>query len=75
MVQTFNLIQSVQLSLHRMLKDAKKEKGLDDFLGNVVLKLKVYCIALVNAHILISSYQFLPQTHTINRFMSYLWKY
>ncbi len=68
MVQAFKLIQRVQLSLHRMLKDAKKEKGLDDFLGNVVLKLKVYCITLVNAHILIYSYHFLPQTHTIHSF-------
>lgn len=66
MVQAFNLILSVQLSLHRMIKDAKKEKGQDDFLGNVVLKLKVYCITLVNAHILISRYQFFPQTHTVN---------
>jgi len=32
---------SVHLYLHRMLKDAKKEKGQDDFLGYIVLKLKV----------------------------------
>jgi len=35
---------SVHLYLHRMLKDAKKEKGQDDFLGYIVLKLKVICI-------------------------------
>lgn len=65
MVLAFNFILSVQLSLHRMIKDAKKEKGQDDFLGNVVLKLKVYCITLVNAHQFDNfSYQFLPQTHT-----------
>lgn len=56
------------LSLHRMIKDAKKEKGQDDFLGNVVLKLKVFCITFVNTRyfdfpFINSSYQFLPQTY------------
>lgn len=37
----------------RMIKEAKKEKGTDDFLGNVVLKLQVVissfqnCIAVI----------------------------
>lgn len=48
MVLAFNLMLSVQLSLYRMLKDAKKEKGQDDFLGYIVLKLKVFCITLIN---------------------------
>lgn len=31
----------------RMIKEAKKEKGTDDFLGNVVLKLQVVIVCSI----------------------------
>uniref|UniRef100_A0A7N6BIQ5 Unc-13 homolog D (C. elegans) n=1 Tax=Anabas testudineus TaxID=64144 RepID=A0A7N6BIQ5_ANATE len=36
----FKAAQLFQLYLFRMIKEAKKEKGTDDFLGNIVLKLQ-----------------------------------
>ncbi|XP_060883777.1 protein unc-13 homolog D [Labrus mixtus] len=38
--QKFEDIKTNFNSLRRMIKEAKKEKGTDDFLGNVVIKLK-----------------------------------
>ncbi|XP_059387307.1 protein unc-13 homolog D-like [Carassius carassius] len=40
LVQKFDEFRTNFHGLRRMIKDAKKEKGQDDFLGNVVLKLK-----------------------------------
>uniref|UniRef100_A0A8C1PVU6 Unc-13 homolog D (C. elegans) n=1 Tax=Cyprinus carpio TaxID=7962 RepID=A0A8C1PVU6_CYPCA len=40
LVQKFDEFRTNIHGLKRMIKDAKKEKGQDDFLGNVVLKLK-----------------------------------
>lgn len=40
LVQKFDEFRTNIHGLKRMLKDAKKEKGQDDFLGNVVLKIK-----------------------------------
>ncbi|KPP62817.1 unc-13D-like, partial [Scleropages formosus] len=41
-------LEEIRTNLHglrRMLKDAKKEKGQDDFLGNIVLKLEdLHCV-------------------------------
>ncbi|XP_062859463.1 LOW QUALITY PROTEIN: protein unc-13 homolog D [Trichomycterus rosablanca] len=39
-VQKFDDLPTNLLGLKRMFKDAKKEKGQDDFLGNLALKLK-----------------------------------
>uniref|UniRef100_A0A8B9HAI4 Unc-13 homolog D (C. elegans) n=1 Tax=Astyanax mexicanus TaxID=7994 RepID=A0A8B9HAI4_ASTMX len=40
LVQKFDEFRTNFHGLKRMIKDAKKEKGTDDFLGNVVLKLQ-----------------------------------
>ncbi|KAL1264690.1 hypothetical protein QQF64_005045 [Cirrhinus molitorella] len=40
LVQKFDEFRTNIHGIKRMIKDAKKEKGQDDFLGNVVLKLK-----------------------------------
>lgn len=45
-----------------MIKEAKKEKGTDDFLGNVVLKLQVVN-ALIVYLLFYSSLSFQSNTH------------
>lgn len=47
-----------------MIKEAKKEKGTDDFLGNIILKLQVYIQYIHNFKLQLYSSKYFSHSHT-----------